>query len=629
MITKYLSAAWTAVAPALGNHLWQSTLFLLVAGLLTLALQNNYARIRYALWFTASVKFLIPFSLITLIAGHWASPRPPYAPKSAVYVTIQQVSLPFSPALSVQQRAIEATRLSNMTDLLPALLSVWLFGFLVVCLWWYVRWRRISSIVRRATPASEGRELAILRKAESAMGLQLRTKLLLSPCSLEPGIFGITAPVMIWPQGISERLDDAHVEAILIHELCRLRRRDNLAAAIHMLVEALFWFYPPVWWLGSRLLDERERACDQAVLTSGRDRRTYAESILKICEFCVRSPLTAVSGVTGANLQRRIARIMAGQVGSSLDFSKKILLGGFALAVIAAPIVVGLLDATPVRTAQQAPSIATSRYVYEFASVKLNEAGTASLKTGNGVIMQGMSFTPGTFTAQNTSLQDLIRTAYSVEDYQISGLPESLTFTLYDVEGKAGKSTLDELRKLGKEQQDLENQRMLQALLMDRFKLAVHRKTTELPVYSLVVSEPGKLHEALGDCGPQPDLVAAKTDAPPPPPCGSLRVFPWVGRMDGLKVPVKGLVANLSGFTKRMVRDNTNLRGKYDMNLNWFPSPGEFPPRPAYLPSTYQPDSSSPPLLTALQQQLGLKLESQSGPVPLLVIDHVENLPAN
>jgi uncharacterized protein (TIGR03435 family) len=150
---------------------------------------------------------------------------------------------------------------------------------------------------------------------------------------------------------------------------------------------------------------------------------------------------------------------------------------------------------------------------------------------------------------------------------------------------------------------------------------AFHHQTKELPTYSLVAAEAGKLHEAQGDCAPGPTTLILDSGMTP---CGSLRVFPWVGRMDGVKVPITQLVANLSGFTKRMVLDNTNLGGKYDINLKWFPGPSEFPPRPAYLPPTYQPDPNSPPLLTAIQQQLGLKLKSQTGPVPLLVIDHVE-----
>jgi uncharacterized protein (TIGR03435 family) len=161
---------------------------------------------------------------------------------------------------------------------------------------------------------------------------------------------------------------------------------------------------------------------------------------------------------------------------------------------------------------------------------------------------------------------------------------------------------------------------MLQTLLKQRFKLTLRQVTKDLPIYSLVLAEAGKLHEAKGDCAPGPTQVLDLGM----PPCGTLRVFPWVGRLDGRKVPMTQLAANLSGFTKRMVLDNTNLGGKYDINLKWFPGPSEFPPRPAYLPPTYQPDPNSPPLLTAIQQQLGLKLESQTGPVPILVIDHVE-----
>jgi uncharacterized protein (TIGR03435 family) len=179
------------------------------------------------------------------------------------------------------------------------------------------------------------------------------------------------------------------------------------------------------------------------------------------------------------------------------------------------------------------------------------------------------------------------------------------------------------MQKLGNDQRDLENQRMLEVLLKDRFKMTLNRETKDLPIYSLVVAEVGKLHEAQGDCGPEPPPWKPGMP-PPPPPCGSLRVFTWVGRMDGLKVPITQLAANLSGFTKRMVLDSTRLGGKYDINLSWYPGPNEFPPRPAYLPPTYQPDPNSPPLLTAIQQQLGLKLESQTAPVELLVIDHVE-----
>ena len=120
--------------------------------------------------------------------------------------------------------------------------------------------------------------------------------------------------MLLWPDGISKYLDDAHLEAILAHEIWHVRYRDNLAAAMHMVVEAVFWFHPIVWWLGARLVEERERACDEGVLSMGSTPHVYAEGILKTCEFCVESSLACVSGVTGADLRKRIVHIMSASV---------------------------------------------------------------------------------------------------------------------------------------------------------------------------------------------------------------------------------------------------------------------------------------------------------------------------
>ena len=95
--------------------------------------------------------------------------------------------------------------------------------------------------------------------------------LILSKSALEPGILGIFHPVLLLPAGISERLNNEQLDAILMHELCHVRRHDNVAAALHMLVEALCWFHPLIWWIGRRLVDERERACDEEVLKLGTD----------------------------------------------------------------------------------------------------------------------------------------------------------------------------------------------------------------------------------------------------------------------------------------------------------------------------------------------------------------------
>ena len=82
-------------------------------------------------------------------------------------------------------------------------------------------------------------------------------------------MFGIRQPILLWPASIADRLADDHIEAILAHELCHVARRDNLWAAVHMVVQTLFWFHPLVWWIGARLVDERERACDESVVAAG------------------------------------------------------------------------------------------------------------------------------------------------------------------------------------------------------------------------------------------------------------------------------------------------------------------------------------------------------------------------
>jgi len=99
-----------------------------------------------------------------------------------------------------------------------------------------------------------------------------------SPGLLEPAVIGSMRPVLLLPQGIAERLTPAEMKAVLDHELCHVRRRDNLLASIHMIVETMFWFHPLVWWIAARLLDERERACDEGIAAAVRIGRNGVES---------------------------------------------------------------------------------------------------------------------------------------------------------------------------------------------------------------------------------------------------------------------------------------------------------------------------------------------------------------
>ena len=237
---------------------------------------------------------------------------------------------------------------------------------------WWMRWRRVAAIVRKATELHHGRELEMLRRLERDAGMR-PVRFLLSQSSMEPGMFGVRRPVLLWPEGMSARLSGGQMEAILAHELCHVRRRDNLFAMAQMVVETVFWFYPLVWWMGRRMVEERERACDEEVLAHGRNAETYAESILKICEFCLESPLVCVSGITGADLKRRIVQIMSSHFGKKLSLGWKTILAAASLVAIAGPVAFGVVQMIPLHV--QILHATGPLPSYEVATIKPDQDG--------------------------------------------------------------------------------------------------------------------------------------------------------------------------------------------------------------------------------------------------------------
>jgi uncharacterized protein (TIGR03435 family) len=556
----------------IANHLWQSTVFAGIAALLALALRQNHARTRYWLWLIASVKFLIPFSLLVGLGSRvdWQPPQPVAQPE--LTVVVQQISQPF-PHVATQQHS-----------LLPYALPVlWACGFLVVAFSWGRRWLRIRAAVVSASPLARIDNVPVLS----------------TPALLEPGVFGILRPVLLMPEGITGHLSAAHLEAIVAHELCHIRRRDNLAATLHMMVEAIFWFHPLVWWLGARLVEERERACDEEVLLRGNRPEIYAESILKTCEFYLEAPLECMSGISGSDLKKRIVRIMSQHMSTRLSLSRKILLGGAGLAAVAGPFALGLLHA------QARPS-------FEVASIKPNKSGDRGVRIENQ---------PGRFRAVNVSLKFLIEFAYDLKDTQLAGATGWISSENYDVDAKV-ESAGGEDHKLPSDEELEQRRQMVQSLLADRFKLVLHRDSKELPVYALVVAKSGaKLHES----------AAPSSDGPKQ---GQRMARMGRGELTMNTVPIAMLCDALSRISGRNVIDHTGLKGNYDIALKWTPDesegqmfkgPGDGDKRDAPPPS----DATGPSLFTALEEQLGLKLESQKGAVDTFAIEHVERPSAN
>ena len=298
---------------ALLDHLWQSTLFVVPLGALTLLLHRHAASLRFWLWFAASVKFLVPFSLLMALGAALTWPVAPMLPGGPALEVLQDTAAPFTntPAASLVP--------DGTTAWIMLLIATWAAGTLLAMLIWGMGWFKLRALVRAARPLT------------IPLAISAPLPVLTSSAPLEPGLIGIFRPVLMLPDGIQARLSPQEMDAILAHELCHFRRRDNLTAAVHMLVESLFWFHPLVWWLGRRLMTERERACDEAVLDAGNDPRVFVQGILNVCRFTIQAPQASASALSGANLRMRIETILANRTTRRLGVAQK-----FGLSVIAA-----------------------------------------------------------------------------------------------------------------------------------------------------------------------------------------------------------------------------------------------------------------------------------------------------
>jgi beta-lactamase regulating signal transducer with metallopeptidase domain len=305
---------------ALLDHLWQSTLFAGAIVALMPLFRRQSAALRFALWFAASMKFLVPFAALAALGrALLGAVTPDVAAPLLSAIRPAAVSMHLAAPLMMPAPAhIPAAEVAAI---------VWAVGMVAITLLCLSRWLELRASLRTASTVASSAPVPV--KTASSF--------------LEPGLVGIFRPVILLPHGLSQQLTQGEMDAILAHELCHLRRRDNLLAAMHMLVEGLFWFHPLVWWIGSRLVEERERACDESVVGSGIRPLVYAEGILKICRFYVQSPLACASGVSGSDLEMRLGAIMARNPVMALHPAKGALLGLGGALVLMLPLAAGML----------------------------------------------------------------------------------------------------------------------------------------------------------------------------------------------------------------------------------------------------------------------------------------------
>ena len=559
------------------NHLWQSTLFAAAAWLLTLVLRRNHAAVRYRLWLTASVKFLMPFSLLVSAGSQFAWRTSPAIGPSPVFRAVDQISQPFAVPVDAV-RTVAAMPLSNPV---PAIvLSAWFCGFVVSATVWYRWWRRLRAAIRASTP----------------LHLDLPIPVMTSPDRLEPGVFGIRKPILLLPEGIGDRLTAEQLRSILAHELCHVRRHDNLTAAMHMLVESIFWFHPLVWWIGARLVEERERACDEEVVRTGNEPEVYAEGILKICKFYLQSPMACASGVTGSDLKKRIEGIVANRVSTSLSAARKLLLAGAGITAVGAPVLIGLWRA-PSGNAQS-----QEKLVFEVASIK--HMDPAALGGGPRPLAPGV--TPGGGIRSQVPIFNLICWAYGIDGDYLSGGPSWVRSDRYDIQAKPEKfdGPEDPTAPISEQRANRVRERV-KVLLADRFHLAVRSETKEAEVYVLSVAKGGR------KLSPAPEGRSAASRG-----AGVIE--------SSLGAPVSFLIVNLKLELGRPVLDETGLDGRFKFKLEYRPENLQEKMAMAAAGEPVADNDPRPSIFNAIKSQLGLELRSRKGPVTTVVIEQIE-----
>jgi len=614
------------------SHLVQSTLFAGAAALLALAFRANRAQVRFWLYLCASLKFLIPFALLSMAGtqiGRWISP--PTSERIGIVVPVYPGS---GDSHSSDGKLKAAGPSSEVASLNPAILhglflGMWLTGTVAVALGRLRGWRQILRLIH----------------ASAASDITASVEVRFSPGIMEPGVVGWRRQILLLPQGIVDRLSPSELNAILAHELCHVRRRDNLLALIHMTVEAIFWFHPLVWWIGARLVEERERTCDEDVVSRGNAPDTYAEAIVKVCKWSTDSPLPCVTGVTGGNLNQRIEQIMSARKVCGLSLARKAVLAATAAAVLLAPVLIGIANA-PATLAQPASEVpqwqiaAGGQMAFDVASVKPVTPGARqrspnfALDDADGFVNSLTGESPhGRFSA-TFGLPTYISFAYKLSmtpelrQAMFARLPKWVETERFEIDAKAaGNPTKDQMRL------------MMQSLLAERFNIAIHYESQEMPVFVLTLIKPGAWGPKLirhAD-GPPCDLLvrndpATGLDDPGagafPARCGSqTAVLRRYGRiLEGTRNTTMAVLAgSLARKSGRPVVDRTGIADRIDFQLEWTlesngpATPGrevEFDPNPLTF-------------LDAVREQLGLKLQPAKAPVRILVIDRIERPSAN
>jgi bla regulator protein blaR1 len=498
-------------------------------------------------------------------------------------------------------------------SLAAMLAAAWVIGA-VVCLVpvlltpWHLRRLRTAS-----RPWREGESFARTLAAEIG---SRPVSLSVHESVTAPLTCGIVRPMVMLPTDAIQWPEDEITRAV-VHELEHVRRADWCVHVATRVMCALYWFHPLAWMAWRQLSLESERACDDAVLRVS-DRTAYAQQLVTLARrHTTSSALPVLSMADRSDLSARIAALLDDtQARGRISLTR-----GLAVVVAAGLLVAGV---APLRAAAQSANAGRSQPgpvpAFDVVSIKENKSGET---------VQGSRRQPGRIVITNFPLRAVILNYFGLQPQQLTGGPDWIDSARYDIVAQfSGEIPLTEPGTIGP------LQLMMQRVLAERFKLAVHTETREIPIYALTLARSNralgpKMRPAVTDCDAVMNAMlksAREGGGPPPgppqlpdgrPACG-MRFGPGPRLVAG-GTSMAALARSMSNQAGRIIVDRTALTGGFDIELEFTPDPaaaGGQPPAAG--------DANLPSLFTAMEEQLGLKLVPQRGPVEMLVIDRVE-----
>ncbi len=323
---------WLEVA----NHLWQSTLFLLLAMISIAALKKSPAKARYTVWLVASVKFALPLSAFVAF-GQWLDigsflPRA-VAVEPQFYKSTGLVEIVSTYTTGATVSTLDSAPAHN--EIYYLLTLVWMLGcFGLFALWWK-RSRLFRATLAGKNIGATNQEIELLKQAQARVRITSQVNLIISDAIAEPVVWGVWKPTVIMPRGLSKKLTAAEFESILIHELSHIANRDNLIYILQTTLCCLLWFHPLVWLVKRRILEERERVCDETVIQHGSESRIYATGLLKVVRFGLQlqeSP--GIASATGADLRKRLELIMINKTKNTKTLWQRWIVGTMLTALV-------------------------------------------------------------------------------------------------------------------------------------------------------------------------------------------------------------------------------------------------------------------------------------------------------